>query len=135
MTLTARRVRAFAVTGAGLAAALALSTQPAFATTESVHGQVTREYTYYTNPHTVTTAGSNIYLQAIDPPVGIRAFWYKCGDRSVKGQPVDLGSGARKRLGTDFRAGTKFCLAAVGDISSSTVSLDWSGRLDWNVLS
>ncbi|MFB6839091.1 hypothetical protein [Streptomyces sp. NPDC056361] len=69
MPVPLRGARALGVVAAGLTAALALGAAPASATTEYVQGTVTNRYTYATNPHGVTVAGSNIYLQVTDAGV------------------------------------------------------------------
>ncbi|MER5889454.1 hypothetical protein ABT160_36995 [Streptomyces sp. NPDC001941] len=125
------------VTGAALAAALLLTTASAHATTSSVSGQTGGTYTYYDNPRTVTAAGSNIYLKASAQGIGLTVMWYKCGDRSVHGQGVDVSLNTRKLIGSNFRAGTVFCLAAVADVvvDSHHTKVPWSGSLQWNVFS
>ncbi|KQX52237.1 hypothetical protein ASE09_33225 [Streptomyces sp. Root66D1] len=119
----------------GLTAALALGAAPASATTEYIQGTVTNRYTYATNPHSVTVGGSNIYLQITDVGVPMKVFWYKCGQRDVHGTAVDVGDGSRHKLGTNFKAGAQICLAYVGDIAESGVSLPWRGKLTLNVFS
>lgn len=130
------RARVLTVTAAGLGAALLLGTAQASATTQFVSGHVTRTYTYGTVPHTVAVAGSNIYLTVTDTPgVAMKAYWFKCEDRTVRGQAVEVGDGNRHRLGTGFKAGARICLAYVGDIAETGVSLPWSGRLELDLFS
>lgn len=108
---------------------------PAQAATASVSGTLKSTTTYYTTARTISVSGSNIYLKIDARSVDMKVFWYKCGDRSVRGQSVHFAAHdtGRKRLGTNFAAGTSFCLGAGGDFAEGTRT--WSGKLDWNVTS
>ncbi|MFJ9343022.1 hypothetical protein ACIRP0_27550 [Streptomyces sp. NPDC101733] len=121
-------------TGAALAGALALAAGPAFASSTNVSGQAGGSYTYYGTGRTVTSNGSNVYLQVTSHPgLGLKVMWYKCDNRAVHGQGVTVNDGRRHLIGSDFKAGTVFCLAAAADVSETT--LNWSGTLNWNVAS
>ncbi|WP_030761851.1 hypothetical protein [Streptomyces sp. NRRL F-2664] len=126
--------RRLLVTSAGLAASLALATAPAQATTANVGGQVGGSNTYYGTARTITADGSHLYLRADSGGIAMKAFWYKCSDRSVRGTDREVGSGARQRLGSGFRAGTVFCLGAAADVVSPH-RISWTGTLNWNVYS
>ncbi|GGU66175.1 hypothetical protein FHX79_112107 [Streptomyces cavourensis] len=108
---------------------------PAQAATATVSGTVKSTTTYYSTARTISVGGSNIYLKINARSVDMKVFWYKCGDRSVRGQSVHFAAHdtGRKRLGTNFAAGTTFCLGAAADIGEG--SRTWSGKLDWNVSS
>jgi hypothetical protein len=79
---------------------------------------------------TITVDGSDVYLRVTASPVDLEIRWSRDGDRRVAGSPVLFPAGDRSRrlLGTNFRAGTTFCLDVVGE-----QDLDWSGVIDWNV--
>ncbi|MEW2067473.1 hypothetical protein [Streptomyces sp. NPDC007346] len=126
--------RRIIVTAAAMAAVIGFA-GPAQAATASVQGSVTSSTTYYTTARTITTGGTNIYLKVNPRTVDIKVFWYKCGDRSVRGTAVNFWSheSGRKLIGSNFVSGTNFCLAASGDIGQG--SRTWSGKLDWNVRS
>jgi|SRR5437870_5276806 len=117
------------------AAALLLAT-PADASQTNVTGALTKDQvTYYTTARSITASGSNIYVQKTDGP-HISLKWYKCGDRSVSGAWVDFPNTdptARIRIGSNFAAGTSFCLAAWDHGSNATDT--WSGTVWWNVYS
>jgi hypothetical protein len=107
---------------------------PAHAASSTVTGQVSAgKVTWYTTARTITTAGSGIYLRVTSSPVDLKIWWYRCGDRKVSGSPVIFPAGdhSRKRIGSNFRAGTRFCLGASGDIGEGTRT--WRGIVDWNV--
>lgn len=129
----ARVTRRILVTVGALAGSLLLTAAPAHATTTSVSATVGGSYTYYTTARTITANGSNIYLKVDPPGVAMKVFWYKCSDRGVRGAAVEVGSGARKLIGSNFAAGTAFCLAAAADVSETR--LPWRGTLYWNVYS
>ncbi|WP_405526137.1 hypothetical protein OG592_01675 [Streptomyces avidinii] len=126
--------RRLLVTGAALIGTLALATGPARATTANVGGQVGGSSTYYGTARTVTAEGSHIYLKADSGGIAMKAFWYKCSDRSTRGADREVGSGTRQRLGSGFRAGTVYCLGAAADVVSPN-KISWSGTLNWNVFS
>ncbi|NEA64628.1 hypothetical protein [Streptomyces sp. SID12488] len=122
------------VTGAALAGALALAAGPAYASSTNVSGQVGGSYTYYGTGRTITANGSNVYLQVTNTPgVAMKVMWYKCDNRSVHGSDVEVGDGRRHLIGSNFKSGTVFCLAAAADLSET--KLNWSGTLNWNVTS
>ncbi|MET9602904.1 hypothetical protein [Streptomyces sp. NPDC006459] len=126
--------RRLLVTGAALAGTLLLATGPARATTANVGGQVGGSHTYYGTARTVTAEGSHIYLKADSGGIAMKAFWYKCSDRSTRGADREVGSGTRQRLGSGFKAGTVYCLGAAADVVSPN-KISWSGTLNWNVFS
>ncbi|WP_405493436.1 hypothetical protein [Streptomyces sp. NBC_00096] len=121
------------VTGAALAGALALAAGPAYASSTNVSGTVGGSYTYYGTGRTITANGSNVYLQINSLGLGTKVKWYKCDDRSVHGADVEVNDGRRHLIGSNFKAGTVFCLAAAADLSETR--LTWSGTLNWNVYS
>ncbi|MBT2449914.1 hypothetical protein J7F03_23130 [Streptomyces sp. ISL-43] len=121
------------VTGAALAGALALASGPAYASSTNVSGQVGGSYTYYGTGRTITSNGSNVYIQINNPGGAMVVKWYKCDNRSVHGADVEVGDGRRHLIGSNFKAGTVFCLAAAADVSE--IKLNWSGTLNWNVYS
>lgn len=119
-----------ATTTAGLLAAGV----PAHAASSNVTGQVSAgKVTWYTTARTITAAGSDIHLRVTSSPVDLKIWWYRCGDRKVSGRPVlfPAGDHSRKRIGSNFRPGTRFCLGASGDIGEGTRT--WHGIVDWNV--
>ncbi|HEX8865251.1 MAG TPA: hypothetical protein VF821_06290 [Lentzea sp.] len=79
---------------------------------------------------TITADGSDVYLRVTSSPVDLEIRWFRDGDHRVAGTPVLFPAGdcSRRRIGSNFRAGTAFCLEAVG-------SEDWRGVVDWNVYS
>ncbi|SDK40953.1 hypothetical protein SAMN04488074_105378 [Lentzea albidocapillata subsp. violacea] len=79
---------------------------------------------------TITVDGSDVYLRVTASPVDLRIRWSRDGDHRVAGSPVLFPAGDRSRrlLGTNFRAGTTFCLDVVGEARQ-----DWRGVVDWNV--
>ncbi|SMD14536.1 hypothetical protein [Lentzea albidocapillata] len=79
---------------------------------------------------TITVDGSDVYLRVTASPVDLRIRWFRDGDHRVAGSPVLFPAGDRSRrlLGTNFRAGTTFCLDVVGEARQ-----DWRGVVDWNV--
>ncbi|MCR3751436.1 hypothetical protein [Lentzea californiensis] len=79
---------------------------------------------------TITVDGSDVYLRVTASPVDLEIRWSRDGDRRVAGSPVLFPAGDRSRrlLGTNFRAGTTFCLDVVGEARQ-----DWCGVVDWNV--
>ncbi|MFZ3495328.1 hypothetical protein ACODT5_19245 [Streptomyces sp. 5.8] len=134
-SLRGTRRRLF-VTGLAVTGALVLATGTAHATTTNVSGDVAGNYyTYYGTSRTITSSGSNIYLTLTDSAVAVKAFWYKCDDKTVHGQPVDLGDGRRKLIGSNFLSGTRFCIAAAGDVVGGAPKVPWKGKLEWNVYS
>jgi hypothetical protein len=80
---------------------------------------------------TITADGSDVYLRVTSSPVDLEIRWYRDGDQRVAGSPVlfPAGDRARRRIGSNFRAGTTFHLAVVGS------EHDWRGVVDWNVYS
>jgi hypothetical protein len=81
---------------------------------------------------TITADGSDVYLRVTSSPFDLEIRWYHDGDRRMSGVPVRFPAGdrSRRRLGSNFRAGTTFCLDVVaceGDGSA------WCGVVDWNV--
>lgn len=79
---------------------------------------------------TITVDGSDVYLRVTASPVDLEIRWSREGDHRVAGSPVLFPAGDRSRrlLGTNFRAGTTFCLDVVGEARQ-----DWCGVVDWNV--
>jgi hypothetical protein len=79
---------------------------------------------------TITVDGSDVYLRVTASPVDLEIRWSRDGDHRVAGSPVLFPAGDRSRrlLGTNFRAGTTFCLDVVGQAGQ-----DWCGVVDWNV--
>jgi len=80
---------------------------------------------------TITADGSDVYLRVTSSPVDLEIRWYRDGDQRVAGSPVlfPAGDRARRRIGSNFRAGTTFHLVVVGS------EQDWRGVVDWNVYS
>ncbi|MET9629830.1 hypothetical protein ABZX92_20440 [Lentzea sp. NPDC006480] len=80
---------------------------------------------------TITADGSDVYLRVTSSPVDLEIRWFRDGDLRVAGSPVlfPAGDRSRRRIGSNFRAGTTFYLAALGD------EQDWCGVVDWNVYS
>ncbi|MEU0879700.1 hypothetical protein ABZ345_13930 [Lentzea sp. NPDC005914] len=80
---------------------------------------------------TITADGSDVYLRVTASPVDLEIRWLREGDLRVAGSPVlfPAGDRARRRIGTNFRAGTTFYLATAGS------DQDWCGVVDWNVYS
>jgi hypothetical protein len=106
-----------------------LSATPAQAasTTISVpfkHNQVT----WFTTARTITVAGSNIDARVALADI-MQLAWYKCGDRDTHGAFVRMQE-TRTRVGTNFKAGTKFCLASNSPYTEGQVggTLWWSGH-------
>ncbi|MFI6100477.1 hypothetical protein ACIA8G_33435 [Lentzea sp. NPDC051213] len=83
---------------------------------------------------TITADGSDVYLRVTSSPVDLEIRWYRDGDRRVAGSPVLFPAGdlARRCLGSNFRAGTTFCLDVVGEARAGHA---WCGVVDWNVYS
>ncbi len=116
------------------AGVLVVGALPAHAASSNVSGQVSAgKVTWYTTGRAITADGSDIYLRVTSSPVDLKIWWYKCGDRKVSGAAVVFPAGgqSRKRIGSNFRAGTRFCLGASGDIGEGTRT--WHGIVDWNV--
>jgi hypothetical protein len=86
------------------------------------------QITWFTNARTITVAGSNIDARVALGGV-MQLAWYKCGDRNTRGSFVRMEE-TRKHVGTNFRAGTKFCLASNSPYTEGTVggTLWWSGN-------
>lgn len=80
---------------------------------------------------TITADGSDVYLRVTSSPVDLEIRWFRDGDLRVAGSPVlfPAGDRARRRIGSNFRAGTTFYLGVVGN------ERDWCGVVDWNVYS
>lgn len=80
---------------------------------------------------TITAAGSDIYLRVTSSPVDLAIWWYRSGDDRICGRPVVFTAGdhTRRRIGSNFRAGTKFCLG----VASAVEVPSWHGIVDWNV--
>ena len=109
--------------------ALVLGATPANAASTTItvpfkHNQIT----WFTTARTITVAGSNIDAQVALAGV-MQLAWYKCGDRNTRGAFVRMEE-YRKHVGTNFKAGTKFCLASNSPYTSGTVggTLWWSGH-------
>ncbi|MFC3894217.1 hypothetical protein ACFOWZ_22290 [Lentzea rhizosphaerae] len=83
---------------------------------------------------TITADGSDIYLRITSSPVDLEIRWFRDDDHRVSGSPVlfPAGDSARRRIGSNFRAGTTFCLDVVGGTGTEDV---WCGVVDWNVYS
>lgn len=133
MRLRPRLLRRALVTTGASAGSVLLMAAPAHATTANVSGTAGANYTYYTTARTISANGSNIYLKASTGGIPMKVFWYKCSDRGVHGAAVEVGSGSRKLIGSNFQSGTTFCLAAAADVSETRLS--WTGTLAWNVYS
>jgi hypothetical protein len=106
-----------------------LSALPAQAASTTItvpfkHNQIT----WFTTARTITVAGSNIDAQVALGGV-MQLAWYKCGDRNTRGAFVRMEE-TRTRVGSNFKAGTKFCLASNSPYTSGTVggTLWWSGN-------
>ncbi|KJK53264.1 hypothetical protein UK23_00955 [Lentzea aerocolonigenes] len=80
---------------------------------------------------TITADGSDVYLRVTSSPVDLEIRWFRDGDLRVAGSPVlfPAGDRSRRRIGSNFRAGTTFYLGVVGS------EQDWCGVVDWNVYS
>lgn len=129
-----KTLRHAALAGAASLACVVSLADPAAASSANLSGWVKSTTTYYKTNRTVTANGSHIYLRINRVPADMVVFWYKCGDKSVRGRNVHFNpgdDGKRKLIGSDFRAGTVFCLGDAGDISESGAA--WSGNLNWNV--
>lgn len=83
----------------------------------------------YNTPRTVSVDGSNIYAKENSGYGELSLQWYKCSDPSVHGRWGNV-SGGRRAIGTNFRAGTRFCLMSDSAPPSQD---DWTGTLWWNV--
>ncbi|GAA3688093.1 hypothetical protein GCM10022267_88540 [Lentzea roselyniae] len=85
------------------------------------------QITWFTTARTITVAGSNIDARVALGGV-MQLAWYKCGDRTTRGAFVRMEE-TRKHVGTNFKAGTKFCLASNSPYTEGTVggTLWWSG--------
>jgi hypothetical protein len=109
---------------------------PASASSTGISGNLIKnQWVYYTTQRTVTSSGSNIYVQKTDGPQ-IDVMWYKCSDRGVHGSPVGFPNAdptGRLLIGSNFAANSVFCLAAYSHGNNSTDS--WSGNVWWNVFS
>lgn len=108
---------------------LVLTAVPANAASTTItvpfkHNQIT----WFTTPRTITVAGSNIDARVALGGV-MQMAWYKCGDRNTRGAFVTMEE-HRKHVGTNFRAGTRFCLASNSPYTEGTVggTLWWSGH-------
>lgn len=134
MRITTNAVARRLLVGAAAVGCMIGLAAPAQATSTTVQGDVKRSTTYYGTQRTITTAGSNIYLKVTSTRVDLAISWYKCDDRSVHAKNPVLfytGDSQRKLIGSGFKAGTVFCLAASADIGEG--SAPWSGALDYNV--
>ncbi len=80
---------------------------------------------------TITADGSDVYLRVTSSPVDLEIRWFRDGDLRIAGSPVlfPAGDRARRRIGSNFRAGTTFYLEVRGN------EQDWCGVVDWNVYS
>ena len=80
---------------------------------------------------TITADGSDVYLRVTSSPVDLEVRWLRDGDLRVAGSLVRFPAGdrSRRRIGSNFRAGTSFCLAVVG------AECGWTGVVDWDVQS
>lgn len=80
---------------------------------------------------TITADGSDVYLRVTSSPVDLEIRWFRDGDLRVAGSPVlfPAGDRSRRRIGSNFRAGTTFYLAVAG------TEQGWCGVVDWNVYS
>ena len=106
----------------------------ATAASSNITGQVSAgERTQDTTARLITSGGSDVYLRVLLSPVDLTIWWYRCDDPRVSGSPVIFPAGdrTRRRIGTNFRAGTRFCLGASGDIGEGAHV--WRGIVDWNV--
>ncbi|TWP49131.1 hypothetical protein FKR81_26045 [Lentzea tibetensis] len=108
---------------------LVLTAVPASAASTTItvpfkHNQIT----WFTTPRTITVAGSDIDARVALGGV-MQMAWYKCGDRNTRGAFVTMEE-HRKHVGTNFRAGTRFCLASNSLYTEGTVggTLWWSGH-------
>jgi hypothetical protein len=83
---------------------------------------------------TITADGSDVYLRVTSSPVDLEIRWFRDGDHRVAGSPVlfPAGDRARRRIGSNFRAGTTFYLDVVG---IAWEKQPWCGVVDWNVYS
>lgn len=99
------------------------------------HAESPSAISHYEVARTISVAGSNIYFRKTSGQK-ILLGWYKCGDRNVGGGNVwfDENPSPRRAIGTNFKAGTKFCLWAGGS-PSETRPRAWGGTLWWNVSS
>ena len=107
---------------------------PANATSENFTGVVHKDQqVFYTNGRDITVGGTDIFVQKTDGP-HLHAKWYKCGNRNVSGAWIEFANAdptARKRIGSGFIAGTRFCLASWSHGNNENDT--WSGRVWWNV--
>jgi hypothetical protein len=80
---------------------------------------------------TITADGSDVYLRVTSSPVDLEIRCFRDGDLRIAGSPVlfPAGDRARRRIGSNFRAGTTFYLGVMGN------EQDWCGVVDWNVYS
>jgi hypothetical protein len=123
--------RTLAVAGIALTSVVALAA-PASAASVKVSGQhdPLGVEIYYTS-RTITVGGSNIYGREDSGYGELGLQWYKCGDITVGGKMTNV-SGGRRAIGTNFKAGTKFCLLADGYPANQE---NWTATLWWNVKS
>lgn len=133
------RLKRLSIIGAGTATVMATTLfagAPAFASTATITGSLTQgQVSTYTTPRSITVAGSNIYFRKTDGPE-IQLRWYKCGNTSIHGAWVDFPNPdptSRVAIGTNFAAGTSFCLQAM-DLGSNPTDT-FTGDLAWNVFS
>lgn len=77
----------------------------------------------------ITAVGSDIYLRVTSSPGDLEVWWYRDGDLRVSGSHVlfPAGDRTRRRIGSNFRAGTTFRIGVAGDVPA------WTGIVDWNV--
>ena len=127
-----------ALLGAGTAVAAAspagtVTPMTTYYQTWTVHKD---QISYYTDKHTITVSGSNIYVKKTDGP-GILVMFYKCSDRSVHGSWKRLQNDDPTPwvlIGTNFKVNTVFCLA-VDDDQGNNDTDTWTGEIKWNVFS
>lgn len=123
--------RTLAVTGIALVSVVALAT-PASASSAKIRGQHDPlGIEIYHTARTISVNGSNIYGREDSGYGDLHLRWYKCGDITVTGKWANV-SGGRRAIGTNFKAGTKFCLMANGIPVNKE---NWTATLWWNVKS
>jgi len=111
------------------AGAAVLGATPAHAASTTITAPFEHnKITWFTAARTITVAGSDIDARVAYGGV-MQLAWYKCGDRGTRGPFVRMEE-HRKHVGTNFKAGTKFCLASNSPYTSGTVggTLWWSGH-------
>jgi hypothetical protein len=111
------------------AGAAVLGATPAHAASTTITAPFEHnEITWFKVVRTITVTGSDIDARVALAGV-MQLAWYKCDDRNTRGPFVTMEE-HRKHVGTNFKAGTKFCLASRSPFTRGTVggTLWWSGH-------